>query len=415
MAKLVDALDLGSSGQPWGFESLHPHNLNVVILNEVKNLVQCDNIFYLTLNNSNVNVSQKNTDDLNAVISIELKKEDYLPNVDKALIAAKNNAVIKGFRKGHVPTGLIKKMYGNSILLDELNKVVSDALNKHIEDAKLDMLGRPLPVASDITLDINQPNDYTFEYEIGLAPEVKVTLNKKFSVEKPVVTIDDKTLEDEIEKLRERHGKLLNPDRAEGEKPEFEKAEINQEFFDKVYGPNIVTTIEDFKEKVRQELQDFSDKSAQNKIKENIYNALLDKTNVSFPDAFLKKFIKASNEKPISDEQLEEEYPQFEKGLKWNLITNAIAKDNEIKVELEDVKNFSKEQLRAQFMMYGGGITDEMIETFNNSMMAKEDHVKKSYEGAMEQKLFTFIEGQIKIVEKPISFDEFFNKKEENN
>ena len=362
-----------------------------------------------------MNVSQKNTDDLNAVISIELKKEDYLPNVDKALIAAKNNAVIKGFRKGHVPTGLIKKMYGNSILLDELNKVVSDALNKHIEDAKLDMLGRPLPVASDITLDINQPNDYTFEYEIGLAPEVKVTLNKKFSVEKPAITIDDKTLEDEIEKLRERHGKLLNPDRAEGEKPEFEKAEINQEFFDKVYGPNIVTTIEDFKEKVRQELQDFSDKSAQNKIKENIYNALLDKTNVSFPDAFLKKFIKASNEKPISDEQLEEEYPQFEKGLKWNLITNAIAKDNEIKVELEDVKNFSKEQLRAQFMMYGGGITDEMIETFNNSMMAKEDHVKKSYEGAMEQKLFTFIEGQIKIVEKPISFDEFFNKKEENN
>lgn len=360
-----------------------------------------------------MNVSQKNTDDLNAIISIELKKEDYLPAVEKALTTAKNSATIKGFRKGHVPAGMIKKMYGNSILLDELNKVVSDALNKHIEETKLDMLGRPLPIASDIDLDINQPADYIFEYEIGLAPEIKVTLDKELSVEKPVITIDDRTLEDEIEKLRERHGKILNLDRAEGEKPEFEKTEINQEFFDKVYGPNIVTTLEEFKEKIRTELQDFAEKSAQNKVKENIYNTLMDKTEVKLPDAFLKKFIKASNEKPLSDEQLETEYPDFTKGLKWNLITNAIAKENDIKVEMEDVKNFSKEQLRAQFMMYGGGITDEMIETFNNSMMAKQDHVKKSYEGAMEQKLFNFIEGQIKLEEKPISFDEFFNKKED--
>jgi hypothetical protein len=66
-------------------------------------------------------------------------------------------------------------------------------------------------------------------------------------------------------------------------------------------------------------------------------------------------------------------------------------------------------------MMYGGGITDEMIETFNDNMMAKQDHVKKSYDGALEQKLFTFIENQVKIEEKPTSFDEFFNKKEEDN
>jgi trigger factor len=133
------------------------------------------------------------------------------------------------------------------------------------------------------------------------------------------------------------------------------------------------------------------------------------------PDTFLKKFIKESNEKPIDDEQIEVEYPQFEKGLKWNLITTAIAKDNDIKVEFEDVKNFSKEQLRAQFMMYGGGITDEMIDTFNDNMMAKQDHVKKSYDGALEQKLFTFIENQVKVEEKTTTFDEFFNKKEEDN
>jgi len=362
-----------------------------------------------------VNISQKNTDSLNAIISIELKKEDYLPNVEKALANAKSNAAIKGFRKGHVPTSLIKKMYGNSILLDELNKAVSENLNKHIEDSKLNMLGRPLPIPSEtLEIDINNPVDYTFEYEIGLAPEVKVdALSKKTSIVKDVISIDEKTLTDEVEKLRERHGNLINPDRAEGEEAKYEKVELNQELFDKVYGPNIVTSVDEFKEKIRKELQDFSDQSVVNKFKDNIYTTLMEKTEVKLPDAFLKKFIKSSNEKPIDDEQIEQEYPQFEKGLKWNLITNAIAKENDIKIEFEDVKNFSKEQIRAQFMMYGGGITDDMIESFNNSMMAKEEHVKKSYDGALEQKLFTFIESQVTVEEKTTTFDEFFNKKDE--
>lgn len=372
------------------------------------------NQYLLTYNTYQVNISQNNIDNLNAVISIALKKEDYLPKVEKAITNAKNTATIKGFRKGHVPAGMIKKMYGNSILLDELNKEVSDALNKYIEDEKLNLLGRPLPIPSaDIQLDINTPADYTFEYEIGLAPQVKVTtLSKQTKVAKNVITIDDKTLDDEVAKISERHGKILNPDRAEGEAPVFEKVELNQELFDKVYGPGVVSSEEEFKEKIRKELQDYAEKSTENKLKEDIYLSVMDNTEVNLPAAFLKKFIKASNEKPITEEQVESEYPQFEKGLKWNLITNAIAEEHGLKVEMEDVKNFSKEQLRAQFMMYGGGITDEMIEQFNNSMMSKDDHARKSYEGALEQKLFNFIESQITIEDKSITFDEFINKKE---
>mgnify|MGYP000966216955 CR=1 FL=1 len=363
-----------------------------------------------------MNISTNNIDDLNAIISIELKKEDYLPKVEKALNTAKNNAVIKGFRKGFVPIGVVKKMYGNSILLDELNKSVSEALNKHIEDQKLSMLGRPLPKPNEsIDIDINNPGDFTFQYEVGLAPEVKVTaLDKKTKVSKNVITIDDKTLNEELDKLAQRYGNVTNPEEVkEGKESVLEKAELNQELFDKVYGPGIVTSLDEFKEKLRKELQDFADKSAENKFKDEIYLTIMEKTDVKFPDAFLKKFIKASNENPIDEEQIENEYPQFEKGLKWNLITGAIAKSNDIKVEFEDVKNFSKDQLRAQFMMYGGGITDEMIETFNDNMMAKEDHVKKSYDGALEQKLFTFIESQITADEKSVTFDEFFNKKED--
>ena len=360
-----------------------------------------------------MNISQNNSDDLNAVISIQLKKEDYLPKVEKALNTAKSNAVIKGFRKGFVPMGVIKKMYGNSILLDELNKTVSESLDKYIQENKINLLGRPLPKPSDsINIDINNPSDFTFEFEIGLAPDIKVALNNNLKVEKAVITIDDKTLEDELDKIAQRYGNVTNPEEVkEGATSIIEKVELNQELFDKVYGPGIVNSLDEFKEKVRKELQDFADKSAESKFKDNVFLSIMENTDVKLPEAFLKKFIKESSENPIDDEQLEAEYPQSEKGLKWQLITTAIAKDNDIKVDFEDVKKFSKAQLHAQFMMYGGGITDEMIETFNNNMMAKQDHVKKSYDGALEQKLFTFIEEQIKVEEITTTFDEFFNKK----
>lgn len=360
-----------------------------------------------------MNISQNNSDDLNAVISIELKKEDYLPKVEKALNTAKSNAVIKGFRKGFVPMGVIKKMHGNSILLDELNKTVSESLDKYIQENKINLLGRPLPKPSDsINIDINNPSDFTFEFEIGLAPDIKVALNNNLKVEKAVIIIDDKTLEDELDKIAQRYGNVTNPEEVkEGATSIIEKVELNQELFDKVYGPGIVNSLDEFKEKVRKELQDFADKSAESKFKDNVFLSIMENTDVKLPEAFLKKFIKESSENPIDDEQLEAEYPQSEKGLKWQLITTAIAKDNDIKVDFEDVKKFSKAQLHAQFMMYGGGITDEMIETFNNNMMAKQDHVKKSYDGALEQKLFTFIEEQIKVEEVTTTFDEFFNKK----
>lgn len=375
------------------------------------------NIYFLKLNSYRVNTIQNNTDALNAVISIEIKKEDYLPAVDKALDKAKNNAVIKGFRKGFVPIGVVKKMYGNSILLEELNKKVSEALNKHIEENKIDMLGRPLPLPSqDKPFDINNPSDFTFQYEIGLAPIVDVAIGKSTKVAKSIITIDDTTLDEELDKICVRYGKVTNEEEVKaGAEPITEKATLNQELFDQIYGPGAVNSIEEFREKVRTELEGFSVSSTNNQFKENIYNTLMENTKIDLPDAFLKRFIKSSNEKPISDEQIEIEYPAFVKGLKWNLITGKIAKDNDIKIEMADIKKFSKNALRQQLMMYnptGQGLPEETMDQLNDSMMSKEEHVKKSYDGAMEQKLFTFIENQISIDEQPISFADFFDKKE---
>ncbi|HNL84803.1 MAG TPA: trigger factor [Chitinophagales bacterium] len=452
-----------------------------------------------------MNISLNKTDELNAVISVDVKTEDYLPAVKKTLHQHKQTEPMKGFRKGFVPEGLIKKMYGNGIMLDEINKLVTDGINKYIDEEKLDFLGRPLPKAdADIHFDINSPQDFVFEYELGLTPEFTLKgLDKKNKIEKKVVVIDDKTLNDEMDNLARRYGNATHPEdgiedkdiltleltELDGKKekengvthtavvgldmfkddkvkakflkaklgdaitikpyevfdnandyvsksilglvdgnPEglsdsfkatiskvtrLEKAAFNQELFDKIYGPGVVESEEKFKERLKNELEDYAQSSTNNQLKKDIYDSLMEKNNIALPDAFLKRFIKVSNEKPISDEQIEQEYPAFEKGLRWNLITAKIAKDNQIKVEHEEVSNFSKEQLKKQLAMYnptGAGIEDEYLDIFNNNMLAKEDHAKKSYEGAMEQKLFSFIENQIGITDKSVSFEEFFKK-----
>lgn len=451
-------------------------------------------------------VKRTNTDDLNATLSISLRKEDYLPQVDKALAQYRNSVAIKGFRKGHVPSGLIKKMYGNAILLEELNKTVTEAINQHIQNENLEILGRPLPKnEQQLNIDINEPADLTFEYEIGLVPQFSLPDLAKSTIEKIRIDIDDKTLEDELDKLAQRYGNVENPEGAtvevkdilgvdfkelDGKKEKeggvqhssvintemikdeklqkqvlgakagdtltvkpFEafdrdrdaiakqllglkdgvpegmgdtfsmtitkisrivKAELNQELFDKVYGPETVKSLEDFRERVRKELQGFANQHADNKFKESVYEFLVENTPIRFPDEFLKRFIQVSNEKPVTAEQIEQEYPAFSKGLKWNLITGKLSKDNNLNVTFEDVKAFSRDQVKRQFEMYnptGTGLDDQTIDLLNDNMLAKEEHVKKSYDGAMEQKLFTFIGDLVNAAEKSVSFDEFFNKK----
>jgi len=449
-----------------------------------------------------VNITRKDTDALNAILSITLTQEDYLPKVEQALTKFRKNVAMNGFRKGMVPAGLVKKMYGTGVLVDELNRIVNDSINGYIEENKLEILGRPLPVPADIQFDINQPGEYTMEFELGLAPDFKLdVLSAATVVKAPKVNIDDELLERELDNLRTRYGKMSFPEgqieekdilqvkfvelkdgqpkeggvEASGpinleivkdealkaellkakagdtavtadlfaaldrdrdkvvkhvlglqEEPadlgtafqltverisRMEKAELDQEFFDKVFGPDAVKSAEEAKDKLQEELSSYIAQSENGKLNERIFNTLLDQTEIALPDDFLKRWIKVSNEKPITDEVLEEEYPAFARNLRWSLIVNKISKENDLKGDFEEVKEYSKEALRQQLKAYspaGGGFSEEDLEMLNNNMLAKEEHVKKSFDAVMEQKLFSFIKQQISVEEEAVSFDDFF-------
>ncbi|MGY5849021.1 trigger factor [Salegentibacter sp. F14] len=155
-----------------------------------------------------MNITRENIDELNAVVKVDIAKEDYAPKVEKILKDYRKNANIPGFRKGHVPMGMVKKQYGQAVLVDEVNKLLQDALNKYLTEEKLDVLGNPIPKEQE-DFDWNK-EEYSFEFELGLAPEFEVNLD----LEKPVtnynIVADEKMVNNQIESIQKQYGKLIS-------------------------------------------------------------------------------------------------------------------------------------------------------------------------------------------------------------
>ena len=160
-----------------------------------------------------MNITRENIDELNAVVKVDIAKEDYAGKVDKILKDYRKNANIPGFRKGHVPMGMVKKQYGQAVLVDEVNKLLQESLNKYLTEEKLDVLGNPLPKEQE-NFDWDR-DDYSFEFELGLAPEFDVDLDLKKPVTKYNIVADEKMVNDQIESIQKQYGKLKTKDEVE--------------------------------------------------------------------------------------------------------------------------------------------------------------------------------------------------------
>ncbi|WP_179335612.1 trigger factor [Winogradskyella costae] len=157
-----------------------------------------------------MNITRENIDALNAVVKVDIAKEDYSDKVEKILVDYRKSANIPGFRKGHVPMGMVKKQYGKAVLVDEVNKLLQDALGKYLVEEKLDVLGNPLPKAQD---DLNWDAEaFTFEFELGLAPEFDVDLKSKKAITHYNIVADDKMINEQIEHIQKQYGKIVSQD-----------------------------------------------------------------------------------------------------------------------------------------------------------------------------------------------------------
>lgn len=164
-----------------------------------------------------MNVSHQNTDNLNAVISIEISKADYQAKVDKSLRAYGQKANIPGFRKGKVPFSILTKMFGKSVRAEEINRLVSESLYNYIRDSKLNILGEPM-TAEDMTVDLDAQDDFTFRFDVALAPELDVKVDKKIKVPYYTITVDDDMVNRQSESFRSRFGKQVSVDESTDER-----------------------------------------------------------------------------------------------------------------------------------------------------------------------------------------------------
>jgi len=165
-----------------------------------------------------MNVVEEKIDDLNAVLRITVEENDYSEKVNSTLKKYKKDANIPGFRPGKTPMSLIKKKFGHGVLADELNNLVNQSLNDFIQKNNLNILGQPLPKNDEeVKGDFNNPAEFEFAYEIGLAPDFKISLSKKNKYDYLKVDVTNDMLDKEVENLTRRYGKLVSADKV-GEK-----------------------------------------------------------------------------------------------------------------------------------------------------------------------------------------------------
>jgi trigger factor len=449
-------------------------------------------------------VTKENIGLLHEKLTVKLEKTDYLPSFEKALKEYSKKANIPGFRKGMVPAGLIKKMYGPSLFTDEVLKTVDRELIGYLQNDKLDIFAQPLPLESDFKqLDVNNPADYTFEFEVGMKPDFNLPDLAKAKTTRYVVTITDEMLNNEVDRLQNRYGNMKDEETvttednvlnvnfveadAEGNEVEggikkdnsilvkyfsegyrqnwigkkagdaatvqlknafdekerewiigdlglnkedtaaadrffnivitkvglLEKRELNEEFFTQLYPGQEVKTAEEFRSKVKEEIQNYWNGQANNQIHDQVFHQLVDHTEIKFPEGFLKKWIKTQNSTPENpqpektDEEVEKEFPTFISQLKWTLISDKIVQDHAIQVDPDEVRAFAKQQL---FSYMGGanlGEDQPWVADYVEKMMKDRKYVEDAYNRIQTQKIFEWAATQVKPADKDISAEEF--------
>lgn len=439
-------------------------------------------------------ITRQEIDAQNGILKVEIAAADYQAKVKTALEKYRKTAKIPGFRPGHVPAGLIQKQFGKSVLAEELNKMTNDALYRYIIDEKLDILGNPLPVENGVEGSFDEPQDFTFSYEIGYSPAFELPITAKTKVDYATVKIDKELITKQVEDLRRRYGKLISSEavsakdmvmgkfeeldaagvKADGishsttismeflenkaaiklltgkkinetfeldpksvaKGPEdaaamlgiapevyasleskfqftvndvkrMEMAELNEEFFQKLFADEVKTEAE-MNKRIEADLARMFEEDSDRLFTRKVYDMLLEKTEIKFPKSFLKKWIKASAEKPISDEEIEKEFAAYLLSLKWQLIQTKIFKDNNIQLTNEEVLDFTKNLVIGNYAQYGLPAPEEaeLLETAQRLLQNKEQ-ANGIYDRLAERKLTDYFKTAVSMTKKELKYDDF--------
>jgi len=435
-----------------------------------------------------MNITKENIDALNAVVKVEIVAEDYQENVAKILSDYRKKANIPGFRKGHVPMGMIKKQYGKSVLIDEVNKLLQDNLNKFLVEEKLDILGNPLPrIEDNFSWDTD---NFSFEFELGLAPQFTVDLKAKKKVTSYTIIAEDSLIDKEVENLQSRYGKISAQDAitatsnvsgtfSNGEEiekestftvkeikgkanikkfvgakegdvielktkdlftdehrlmsvlglddapngldvkvsftvktiTETELATLDQELFDKLFTDGSVKSVTELRARIKTDAEKQFQQQADQQLLNAVTAHLVDNTKFDLPASFLQKWLATAGEKEITAEEAAEEYKKSEKGLRYQLIEGKIMKENDIKLDYEELQEYAKGYIRSQMAQFGNmNPSEEELNDIAGRILGNKEEAKRLQEQLISHKLITFYKENMNFKTKEVTYENFIKE-----
>lgn len=446
-----------------------------------------------------MNVSFVEKDPTWGLIRLEIVKNDYAAAVEAKLRTARRRANVPGFRVGMVPMGMIKKMYGKSILLEEINRLVSENLFKYVKDNNLPIIGEPMPSESEpSSVDLEEQDDFVFNYDVILYPKFEVSLSKEDTLTYYQVNIDDDMLNKQIEAYAANFGSyekvddaeekdlvkgtiaelengapkeggivvenavlmpqyikdeeekakfigaktnsviVFNPHKAfNGSEPEIasflrvkkeqvaeltgdfsfeikeitrhKNAEMNQALFDKVFGDNVVTSEEEFKNMIREALVEQFTPQSDYKFLNDARPLLMEKAgDIKLADNLLIRWLKLTNEK-ATPEALEKDYYDSNRGaLIYDIIRNSLVNQAQINVSDEDIDDYAKRIAKAQFAQYGMlSVPEDVLDNYAKGMLKNMQTLENIRERAKDEKLAAWMKEQVTLDLKLLSPEEF--------
>ena len=188
-----------------------------------------------------------------------------------------------------------------------------------------------------------------------------------------------------------------------------DEADLDQELFDKVYGAGNIKTEEEFRNKIKEELSMMFQADSERFFRGEVESNMVQNFKLQLPDSFLKRWLMAVNEKPITQEELEKDYPNYAKAMQWKLIENKIIKDNQISVTAEEAKAEAAAFIKGEYARYGQVPTDEDVEKISKDLLTREKEAQKIFENLYTKKVMELIKQKCTLQPKEVSYEEFFN------
>ena len=325
-----------------------------------------------------MNVNKNQIDDLNLELVLDIAAEDYAPIKKKKLAERRKTAEFKGFRKGMVPMSLVERVYGPNALVDAVNEIISEQLDKFIRENSLNIIGEPITGKNQKEVDWEEGKDFEFVFDMALNPEVKVEVTKDDEVNEYNITVTEKAKKEMKDNLRKY-------DESKKDK-----------------------TDEELEEEVVDYLKNNYKQESAYRLSKDIRDYLINKADLALPEEFLKRWLTLMNKDKVDEQTIEKEFPAFLQDYKWQLVRGHLMDTMGLKIEQKDLQEAAESYVRYQYAMYGmGGVPDDIIKESAKNVLTDEKQFNRVIEQVEDNKVLEAVKGIIKITPKRISVDKF--------